>query len=643
LKRVFSVLFASALVLAPASAFASPGPVALEPTPPIPPPRDIAYPGVLTLDVDATDTDRRIVSVHETIPLAGSDADVVLLYPEWLPGTHAPEGPIDRLAGLKISSGGTQLQWTRDVANPYAFHVARPKGVDQLEIDFQYLSPVSERVGATEISSTIAALEWIELVLYPAGYYARDIPFDASLTVPRGWTFATALEREPRGGQAAHFARTTLETLVDSPVYTGKYAARLDLDPHSVVPVHVNVFADKPSELEVAPEALAAHRALVQQAYRLFGSHHYDHYDFLFSISDLTVHQGLEHHQSSEDGVGSGYFARYAEDSADRTLLPHEFTHSWNGKFRRPADLWTPNYNVRMRDSLLWVYEGQTEYWGEVLTARSGLRSLPEERDALALTAATYDHVPGRAWRSMQDTTNDEIINPRRPLSWVAYQRFEDYYDEGLLIWLDVDTLIRERSGGARSLDDFAKAFFGVDVGSFTPVTYTFEDLVKALNAVEPYDWSSFLHERVDAVGKGAPLDGLKRGGYRLVYDDKENLQLKSAEASAKDRDFSFSVGLTVGKDGVLESVLWESPAFKAGLTPGMTLLALNGAPYSNDDMVEALAASKTSAAPMELIVKTADRFKVVRIDYHGGLRYPHLERIDGTPDRLDAILAAKK
>lgn len=638
------LMLVAATALGAAPALASEGPTALAPTPPISAPQDVPYPGVIDLKVDATDTDRHIVKVRETIPISVGGGDVVLLYPEWLPGTHAPEGPIDRFAGLKVSAGHTMLTWRRDVANAYAFHVETPAGLSALDVEFQYLSPVSEKVGVNEISSTIATLEWIELVLYPAGYYTRDIVVDASLTLPQGWDFATALEPGPEShGSDIHFARTPLETLADSPVYAGKYAAHYDLDPGGPTRVRLNVFADKASELQVSPEALAAHRALVQQAYKLYGSHHYSHYDFLFSISDLTQHQGLEHHQSSEDGVGVGYFAKYEDAAADRSLFPHEYTHSWNGKFRRPADLWTPNYNVRMRDSLLWVYEGQTEYWGEVLSARSGLRNLEQERDSLALTAAVYDNVPGRAWRSMQDTTNDEIINPRRPLSWISYQRFEDYYDEGLLIWLDADTLIRERSHGARSLDDFAKAFFGIENGSYTPVTYTFDQLVSSLNAVEPYDWAKFLHERVDAVGTGAPLDGLKRGGFRLVYDDQANLLLKSEEGLGKFKDFTFSIGVTVNKDGTLTGVLWDSPAFKAGLTVGMTLMAVNGAPYSDDDLIDAVRASAASPAPIELIVKTQDRFRVVHLDYHGGLRYPHLQRIEGAPDRLDAILAARK
>jgi predicted metalloprotease with PDZ domain len=629
--------------LAVPAAFASPGPVPVPATPPIPAPRDAPFAGVMTVDVDATDTDRRIVRVRETLPAPAAGGDVVLLYPEWLPGTHAPEGPLDKLAGLEIRADGARVDWKRDVANPFAFHVAAPKGATKLEVSFQYLSATSDRVGPIEITSTLETLEWTSLVLYPAGVFVRDIPVDAAMTLPAGWTVATALDREGQTGSTVRFKRTSLETLVDSPVYAGRYAARIDLDPNGVAPVHLNVFADKPDELEVKPEQLARHRALVQQAYKLYGSHHYDHYDFLLGISDLTYQQGLEHHRSSEDVTGEGYFAKYDDTLAARDLLPHEYTHSWNGKFRRPADLWTPNYSVRMRNSLLWVYEGQTEYWGEVLTARSGLRTPAEERDSLAVTAAIYGDMPGARWRPMQDTTNDEIINPRRPMSWMSWQRFEDYYNVGELIWLDADTLIRERSNGRRSLDDFAKAFFGIENGSYTPVTYTFDDVVKALNAVEPYDWAGFLHARADAIGKPPLLDGLARGGYRLVYNDTPNLHQKSREAAGKFKNFAFSLGVTVGKDGLLAEVQWDSPAFKAGLSSGMTLMAVNGLPYSDETMASELKASASTKTPMELIVKTADRFRVVSVDYHGGLRYPHLERIAGAPARLDDILAARK
>ena len=645
-----SIAVLSGAVAISSAAFASPGPVAVPDAPPIAAPLDQPFPGVLTVAVDATDIDHRIVKVREQVPVPTGGGDVVLLYPEWLPGDHAPSGTIGKLAGLEIRSNGTRLDWKRDVANPFAFHVQTPKDAASLDVSFQYLSAVNENVGAVQISSTIAFFEWSSLVLYPAGYYVRNIPVEAALTAPTGWTVATALDRAGPAGATIRFKPTTVETLVDSPVFAGKHAARIDLDPGGVAPEFQNVFADRASDLDAPPAELDAHRALVRQAYRLFGAHHYDHYDFMLSISDLTFQQGLEHHRSSENGLGEGYFAHYADGADDRALLPHEFTHSWNGKFRRPADLWTPNYNVRMRNSMLWMYEGQTEYWGEVLSARSGLRTLAEEKEAIALTAAVYGDLPGGSWRPLQDTTHDEILNLRHTPSWKSWQRFKDYYSAGELMWLDADTLIRDLSGGKRSLDDFARAFFGIRDGDYTPVTYTFDDLVKALNGVQPYDWAGFLHARLDTTGKGATLDGLTRGGYRLVFDDKPNLMQKSAESVGKFKDFTFSIGLQVGKEGVLNEVQWDGPAFKAGLTSGMTLIAVNGFPFkefdvagAGDTLTEQLEATKSGSEPLELIVKTADRYKVVRIAYHGGPRYPHLERITGTPARLDDILSTRR
>jgi predicted metalloprotease with PDZ domain len=383
----------------------------------------------------------------------------------------------------------------------------------------------------------------------------------------------------------------------------------------------------------------------VQQAYKLFGSHHYSHYDFLYSLSDQIQQTGLEHHQSSEDGTDPEGFTEWDKTAYVRDLLPHEFTHSWNGKFRRPADLWTPDYNVPMQDSLLWMYEGQTEYWGLVLAGRSGLRSRQQALDQFALTAAYYDVQTGRQWRALQDTTNDEIINPRRPVSWRDWQRFEDYYGESALFWLDADTLIRERSQGKRSLDDFARAFFGIDDGSFIPVTYTFDDVVKALNAVEPYDWAAFLRQRLDSVGKPPPLDGLRRGGYRLVYTDTPSDYEKTGDEQRKHVNLLYSIGVHIDdsdKDGSVMEVLWGSPAFKAGLTESAQILAINGVAYSADVLQDAIRAAHGTQAPIELIVKTGDRYVIAKIDYHDGLRYPHLERDPATPARLDDIIAAR-
>jgi predicted metalloprotease with PDZ domain len=621
----------------------SAGPIPAAPTPAIADPQDKPFPGTIQLSIDATDIERKIVRVHEVIPVeAGA---LTLLYPKWLPGTHAPEGAIDRFAGLEIKANGQKVTWIRDPVDVYAFHLIVPTGTAKLDIDFQYLSPVDDDVGEAEITANMMVLEPIRLSLYPAGYFVRRIQVTPDVTLPAGWQFATALDGASETGGHVTFKTTPYETLADSPIFAGRYLSKLDLDPGGPTPVHMDVMADRPSQLEIKPEELAAHRALVQQSYRLFGSHHYDHYDFLVSLSDTVPGGGLEHHRSSEDSTYADYLTNSAKSLFEKDLLPHEYTHSWNGKFRRPADLWTPNYDVPMRDSLLWVYEGQTEYWGKVLAARSGLRNKGQALDDIAYMAAVYDNVPGRGWRPLQDTTNDEIIDPRRPLSWRSWQRFEDYYDEGALIWLDADTLIREMSKGAHSLDDFARSFFGIDDGSFVPVTYTFDDVVKALNAIQPYDWASFLRTRLDQSGGKAPLDGLRRGGYRLVYNDQENEIAKSMDGERKTSNFFWSLGFNVSdKDGELKLILWDSPAFKAELTAGMHIVAINGIPFDPDVLKEAVKAGVGGKDAIELIVKTTDRYKVVHLDYHGGLRYPHLERdpaVSGAS--LDEIIAARK
>jgi predicted metalloprotease with PDZ domain len=528
----------------------------------------------------------------------------------------------------------------------FAFHVHTSPAIKSIDIDFDYLSPTSAQVGILEISREMLVIEWNSLVLYPAGYFARQIPVQLSLTLPADWQFGSALESERANGARTEFKRVNLETFIDSPIYAGRYAARFDLDPGSPVPVHLDLFADRAELLAVKPEQLDAHRALVQQAYRLFGSHHYNHYDFLYSLSDQIQEAGLEHHQSSENGTDPETFTEWDKTAYARDLLAHEFTHSWNGKFRRPADLWTPNYNVPMQNSLLWVYEGQTQYWGQVLAARCGLRTRQQAFDQLALTAAYYEVQAGRQWRALQDTTNDEIINPRRPQSWHDWQRFEDYYNEGALIWLDADTLIRERSQGKRSLDDFARAFFGINDGSFTPVTYTFDDVAKALNAVEPYDWTTFLRQRLDSVAKPVPLDGLRRGGYKLIYTDTPSDYLKASDEQRKHVDLLFSIGINIDdsdKQGTVSRVIWNSPAFKAKLTESAQILAINGVAYSDDVLKDAIRAAQGTSSPIELIVKTGDRYMVANLDYHDGLRYPHLERDQSEPARLDDIMTARQ
>ena len=608
----------------------------------IPAAQDVAYPGgTIRLEVNATDLDRHIFRIKETIPVATS-GPMTLLFPQWVPGGHGPRNSLDQMAGLIITAGGKRVEWVRDPANVFAFHVTVPAGAKALDLSFQHVSPTATNQGRVTMTPEMLNLQWLAMTFYPAGYYAHRINVEPSVTLPDGWKFATALDGAKTSGATTRFAVTPLDILIDSPMYAGLYSKRIELDPGGPAPVFLNVFADKPEELEAKPEQIEAHKRLVQQAYKVFNAHHYDHYDFLFSLSEKMSGQGLEHHRSSENGVGLGYFTEWDKKAADRDLLPHEYTHSWDGKFRRGADLWTPDYSTPMRDSLLWVYEGQTQYWGYVFAARAGLWSKQQALDELALTAAQYDARVGREWRGMIDTTNDPIITSRRPIAWRSWQRSEDYYSEGQLIWLEADQMIRARTNGAKSLDDFAKSFFGVYPGSFTEVTYTFEDVVKTLNGVTPYDWATFLNERLYGHGPGAPLAWIKAGGYQLVYTEKPSDVQKTAEAERKASDFTYSLGMSVAGTGVIGDVLWEGPAFKLGLSAGPTIVAVNGTAYSGDLLKKAVTAAKGSGPVIELLIKTGDKYRTYKFDYHGGLRYPHLEALGKTPAGLDALLAPR-
>jgi predicted metalloprotease with PDZ domain len=612
------------------------------PLPPAPPmAADITSPGVIQLAVDATDLDHHIFRVHEVIPVSGGQS-LTLFYPQWLPGKHSPAGPLADMGGLTITAAGRPVAWTRDTVDVFAFHLQPPADAEAITVDFQYLSPVEPNEGRIVVTPEMLSLQWNALSLYPAGFFTRRIPVAAQVRLPEGWGWGCALDALEDQGDALRFKTVSYDQLVDSPMLAGRYFKRIALDSDSRRPVSLDIVADRPALLAVTPEQLMAHRSLLTQADHLFGARPFDHYDFLLSVSDRLGGIGVEHHQSSEDGVPSGYFIDWDKSAPVRDLLPHEYAHSWNGKMRRPADLWTPTFNQPMQDSLLWVYEGQTQYWGFVLAARAGLLSPAQVKDAIALTAATYDHVPGRVWKNLQDTTNDPIVARRRPQPWRNWRRSEDYYSEGALVWLDVDTLIRQKSSGRRSLDDFAQAFFGQTPGGVREVTYRFEDVVEALARVQPYDWASFLRERLDGHGPGAPLDGLARGGYRLVYDDKPSDYHKQQMAERKIEDFSFSLGFTIGKDQTFSTVMWDGPAFKAGVTLGAKLWAVNGIAYDKDRLKEAITEARNGAVPIEILVQEDDHFRSLRLDYHDGLRYPHLQREGTGPATLDAILTPK-
>jgi predicted metalloprotease with PDZ domain len=604
----------------------------------IPAPQDTAYPGTLTLDVDASDLSKGIFQVKETIPVAQT-GPMVLLYPKWLPGNHSVSGELDKLTGLVITGDkGQPIRWVRDPVDVYAFHIDVPDGVKTLNLAFQFASATAPDQGRIVMTPNLISLQWNSMSLYPAGYFTRDIPISATVHYPAGFTAASGLPSKANG-PIYTYDTTSYETLVDSPVVAGRYYKQWPLSPK----VDLNVFADKPADLAATPEQIDAHKRLVDQAVKLFGAQHYDHYEFLLSLSSQLGGIGLEHHRSSEDGDDEDYFTKWDSTVAQRNLLPHEYTHSWNGKFRRGADLWTPNYDVPMRDSLLWVYEGQTQFWGYVLQARSGLVDKQDTLDEYAMIAAYYDTMPARQWRDLEDTTNDPIISHRRPKGWTSWQRSEDYYNEGLLVWMEADSIIRQQSHGTKSLDDFARAFFGINDGDWGEVTYTFQDVVNTLNQVVPYDWATFLNDRLQGLSDHAPLGGFVNNGYKLVYTATESDVFKQAETNRKLVNADYSIGLSAStKDGNVTSVMWNGPAFKAGMTVGDTIVAVDGQKFSSDALKDAIAAARTDKNPIHLTISRQDDYRDVAIDYHGGPRYPHLVKTGSGETGLDKLLAPK-
>ena len=635
-KLVVASLFLSAA--APALAQVPAGNSAPQPVPfvdTIPAPRDVPYPGTLKVDVDATDTERGIFRVKETIPVANSGA-MALLFPKWLPGAHSPRGEIEKLAGLVIRGNGRILPWTRDPVDVFAFHIDVPAGVRTLDVDFQFLSATKPDQGRVAVTPNLISLQPNSVSLYPAGYFTRQIPIQMTVKFPTGWTAAGAVPAKVAGSTYT-YDKTNYEVLVDSPMLAGRYGKVWPLSDR----VNLNVFADSPELLAAKPEQIDAHKRLVEQAVKTFGAQHYDRYEFLLSLSDQLGGIGLEHHRSSENGSRPTYFTEWDSNVAARNLLPHEFTHSWDGKFRRGADLWTPDYRTPMRGSLLWVYEGQTQFWGYVLQARSGLVSKQDTLDAYAGIAGNYDLAPARQWRNLVDTTNDPVISARRPKGWTSWQRSEDYYNEGLMVWMEVDAMLRQQSGGTKSIDDFARAFFGVRDGDWGELTYRFEDVAATLNAIQPYDWAGFLRKRITETGQPAPVNGFAMNGYKLVYGPEPTSYFTNAEKSGT-INVTYSVGLSIAKDGEVAQVIWDSPAFKAGIDVGTVIQAVNDTAYSGDAMKAAIVNAQTSKQPIRLLLKNGPRYREVAIDYHGGPRYPRLQKTGTGDSGLDRLLAPR-
>ena len=635
--RALALSFALPFLLAVPAAAQNSAPQPLPIVSAIPAARDIPFPGTMRLHVDATDIDQHVFRVRQSIPVVAAGR-MTLLMPQWLPGKHAPRGEIEKIAGLVIRANGRELTWKRDPLDMYAFHVDVPAGVPALDVSFQFLSATMPDQGRVVVTREMLNLQWEAVSLYPAGYYTRQIPVSASVTYPAGWQAATALRPVAGtvpGPNHVTYQTVSYETLQDSPVFAGKYFRKDDLG-HGVT---LNTVADDPKELKIPAEVLHKHRNLVTQAVRTFGARHYDHYDFLLAITNRMGGIGLEHHRSSENQNDPGYFTDWKNSLPDHNLLPHEFVHSWDGKFRRGADLVTPDFRTPMRDSFLWVYEGQTQFWGHVLEARSGMSSKSDILDKLANIAAGLDHRAGQTWRSLDDTTNDPIISARRPKGWTSWQRSEDYYNEGMLVWLEADAIIRQGTGNRRGIDDFARAFFGIRDGDWGVVPYTFDDLVRTLNSVHPYDWSGFLTRRLTEKSPGAPLGGFTRSGYRLEYSDTPNNAAMIAAKRSTATDLSFSLGLSADKDGKITNVQWGGPAFAAKLTIGQTIVAVDGKTFSGDAIKTAVTAAKGGTRPIRLTVKRDDTVREVPVNYAGGLRYPRLVKVGKGDGPLDLLL----
>jgi predicted metalloprotease with PDZ domain len=599
--------------------------------------------GPVALTVRLPNPAQMILYVHEGMPV--KPGPLTLYYPKYIPGDHAPDGPIGTMMGLEITAGGKRIAWRRDAVDMFTFHLTVPAAVDRIDIRFQF--PARDRV-----APNLMGLEWNTVALYQAGSPTKAQIYQPTLVIPAGWRYASALTTEKDSDGRIAFKPVPFNTLVDSPVIAGKYFREVDLTPAgSSVHRYLDMVGDDAPALDISDTQLAGYRHLVEQAQALFHSHHYREYHFLLTLSDYVSRGGLEHHQSSDDRArgGTKMFADPDHFMLDASLLPHEYTHSWNGKFMRPAELWQPNFERPEHTQMVWVYEGLTVYLGDMLTARSGLWSPDEWRQAVAYRAAVMAHRTGREWRPLIDTTVAAQLLYSSPSAWANWRRQTDFYREGQLLWFAVDMKIRTLSHDQRSIDDFARQFFSVDNGSFITHTYTFNDVVVALNAVQPYDWASFLHNWLDGVGQQVPLlSGINASGWRLVYTDQPSRyqnaleNVGEGELSSKGVNAMFSVGLFLDRQGQVRDVLWNGPAFKAGLAPGMKLVSIDGHPYSTRILRTEISQAQQSKEPLQIRAQSDGVTELYTVHYDGGLKYPHLVRVPGKVDYLQQILSPK-
>jgi predicted metalloprotease with PDZ domain len=606
-----------------------------------------ATPPTITVSVDATSAPRKIF--HAKLKIPASAGDFTLYYPKWIPGEHAPDGPIIDLAGLKFTASGKTLKWRRDLLDGFTLHVEVPAGETEVNAELDFLSPATFEGGFSAGSSAtdkMAVISWNQVLLYPKGWKSDDLTYVATLRLPANWKYGTPLPiastslAAENGETQITFQPASLTTLVDSPVITGEFLKVIKLADDPLT--EMDIAADSAAALAPPQEVWDHYKNLVEQANKLFGAHHYRDYHFLLSLSDHVAHFGLEHHESDDSRIDERGLVDDTARKMEAGLLPHEYVHSWNGKYRRPADLATPDYQQPMQDDLLWVYEGLTQYLGEVLTARSSLLTPEQVRDNLALTAAALDHTPGRGWRNLQDTADAAPQLYFTPQAWHSWRRGVDFYDEDLLNWLWADVIIRQQSKGKKTLDDFCHLFHGAPSTPPMVKPYTFDDVVNTLNQVVAYDWRGFWTDRLTNHGPGAPLGGIEGSGWKLVYDETPSEMEHGGESNSHFVDVAYSIGLDLREDGTITDTIEGMPAALAGVGPGMKLIAVNGRKYSAEILREALKAGKGATAPLELLVENTDYYKTYRLDYHGGERYPHLVRDESKPDLLAEIYKAK-
>jgi predicted metalloprotease with PDZ domain len=592
------------------------------------------------LQVDLSDVSKRVVHTHLVLPV--SSGPQILYYPKWIPGTHGPIGPVSEQAGLRIKAGSKSLAWKRDDEDPYGYHITVPEGTTSIDVFFDLvLQPAGTGswlgLTLTAASPKLAILNWNEVVIYPKADGAMKKPYRATITLPTGWKYGSALQKSITEGKQTTFPAIALEELIDSPLLCGEYLKEISIGPSNGPKHRVVMACDSEAGLEVPPETKAGWDGVVTEAGMLFGTRHYRAYTFLLALSDQTGYFAVEHHESSDNRLPERALISSDVWKGASGTMPHEYVHSWNGKYRRPAEMIVGDFQQAQKTRLLWVYEGLTNYLGWVLAARGGLWKPEEARDSLALQADRMMTSRGRTWRPLDDTAVANFIILPAPQGWTSYRRSLDYYDEGTLIWLEVDVLIRQKTNGKKSLDDFCQLFHGGEGGKPRVSGYSLEDLTTALNAVTPHDWKGHFARRVSMPNESPPLEGIIGGGWKLTYQDKPSAMFDAAESGSKGLNLTSSIGLLLNSEGKVLDVVPDGPVAKGGVAPGMKLVAVNGRKYSDSGLKAAVAATKTTGK-LELLTETGEFYKTHAIEYKGGARYPFLERGEGT-DVLTQII----